>query len=141
MKRVIATTVALTVCIFILFAAGCVDQSEALSPAYDKAQVELCGRQIASLINDREYESDVNMLSPSHRDQLTAEELESERGAAMDESGAFREINIVSVVGQKDAITGADCALVVLTCKFEKMSRVYSFLFNTNMELVGIYLE
>ena len=35
MKRVIATTVALTVCIFILFAAGCVDQSEALSPAYD----------------------------------------------------------------------------------------------------------
>ena len=141
MKRVIATIVALTVCIFILFAAGCVDQSEALSPAYDKAQVEQCGRQIASLINDREYESVVNMLSPSLRDQLTAEELEPEWGAAMDDSGAFREINNVSVVGQKDAITGADCALVVLTCKFEKMSRVYSFLFNTNMELVGIYLE
>lgn len=115
--------------------------SAKLSDSFDKDQVISRSKEIVQTINTLDYDSIVSLLREDLQNQLTAAELETAWGKQLTKAGAFEDFKQATVVGTKSQTTDEDYAVAVLVCKYENSTLTYTMSFDTQLDLVGLYMK
>ena len=115
--------------------------STKLSDAFDKDEVLARGKEVASLLSASDFASVTAEVREDLREQLSENGLKDALGSYITEAGAFKEYTSSAVIGQKDKTSGEDYAVAVIRAKYENKSLTYTFYFDVNMDVVGLYMK
>ncbi len=123
----------------IVFAiAGC--SSTKLSDAFDEETVKATAQTAVDYLIAGEYGENVAMMSETVKEGLTEEILATNMEAMNELTGAFKEYKSIAVIGQKDS-EGTEMAVAVIVAVFENRNVTYTISFNTDMEVVGLWMK
>ena len=111
-----------------------------LSEDFDETAVKEAAQRATDCLVAGEYEDCVAMMSQELQAALTPETLSANVEAMNQQTGDFREYKSVAVVGQKDT-DGKECAVAVVVGSFEKCNVTYNVSFNTEMEIIGLWMK
>lgn len=136
-KRYALKMLLLTVLSMVLLA-GC--GSTKLSEDFDSEAVQEKAREAVGYLVAGEYDKDVEMMNEPMSAAVTAEVLQQNMDAMNEQTGAFKEIKSIAVVGQKDE-NDEDYAVAVVIAEFEKRNVTYTVSFNKEMEIMGFYMK
>lgn len=136
MKRL--TKMIAVMAVMIAGLAGC--SNTKLADAFDEEQVEQAAENVVNQLVSGEYEAVVSEMSSEMKEAVTAEALAANMEAMNAQTGAFQEYKSTAAVGQAGA-DGADIAVVVVVAAFEKCNVTYTISYNTDMELIGLWMK
>ena len=122
----------------VLVLTGC--SSAKLSDAFDEETVIASAQEAIDLLVKGECDKVVEKMSAEMQEALTAEDLAANMEAMDTLTGAFKEYKSSAVVGQQDA-QGTDMAVAVIVAAFEKRNVTYTISYNTDMEIVGLWMK
>ena len=117
---------------------GC--SSTKLSEDFDEGKVKEAAQKAVDCLIAGHYEDCVAMMGQEMQAALTAEALGENVESVKEKTGEFREYKSTAVIGQKDS-EGADCAVAVVVAAFEKGNLTYNISFNTEMEIIGLWMK
>ena len=80
------------------------------------------------------------MMNSVVQEAISAEDLKANVETMNEQTGAFKEYKSIAVVGQQDA-QGTDMAVAVIVASFEKRNVTYTISFNTDMEVIGLWMK
>ena len=124
--------------VLVLVLTGC--GSTKLSDAFDEETVKESAKEVIDdLVND-ECDKVVEKMSAAMQEAVTAEDLAANMEAMNALTGAFKEYKSSAVVGQQDA-QGTDMAVAVIVAAFEKRNVTYTISYNTDMEIIGLWMK
>lgn len=129
----------LTALLFILSLTGC--GAAPLSDAFVEEDVIASAKETIETVNTLDYEVISTLLREDLRGDLTADDWEAAIGTMLTDAGAFQEYSTFVTVGQTDEATKADYAVVVAICKYENSKITYTLSYDTDLNLIGIYLK
>lgn len=112
-----------------------------LADSFNKDEVLERGKEIAGLLSASDFAVVTAEIREDLREQLSENDLRDALGIYITEAGAFKEFTSSAVVGQKDKTTGEDYAIAVIRAKHENKSLTYTFYFDVNMDVVGLYMK
>jgi PHD/YefM family antitoxin component YafN of YafNO toxin-antitoxin module len=135
-KRVISLVFIL---LLVLSLSSCA--STKLAEAFDKEEVLARGKEVAALLSASDFAAVTAQVREDLREQLSENGLKDALGTYITEAGAFKEFTSSAVIGQKDKSTGEDYAVAVIRAKHENKSLTYTFYFDVNMDIVGLYMK
>ncbi len=118
---------------------GC--SSGKLSDAFDKETVEKSAKQVIEYMNNAEYDKVSQMFQENLQEQLSADVLKDAVEKTYSNAGVFKEYKNIAVLGQKLKATKEDSAVAVVVAKYENQSVTFTISFNTDMELIGLYMK
>lgn len=121
-----------------LLLSGCT--SSKLSEDFDEASVKASAQELIDHLTAGEYQEAEDMMSKAMQEALPVEELVSLMETVSGQTGAFQKYKSAAVVGQKDS-SGADCAVAVVSVSYEKGTVTYTVSFDTNMEVIGLWMK
>lgn len=133
MKRVL-----FLISVMVLVLSGC--GSTKLAEAFDEDTVKEAAQEAIGYLTAGEYEKNIEMMSADMKEALTAEGLAANVETMNAQTGAFKEYKSIAVVGQQDS-QGTDMAVAVVVAAFEKRNVTYTISFNTDMEVVGLWMK
>ena len=122
-----------------LLLGGC--SSGKLSDAFDKETVEKSAKQVIEYMNNAEYDKVTTMFQEDLQEQLSAEVLKDAVDKTYSDAGEFKEYKNTAVLGQKVKTTKEDSAVAVVVAKYENQNVTFTISFNTDMELIGLYMK
>ncbi|WOO38153.1 DUF3887 domain-containing protein [Anaerocolumna sp. AGMB13020] len=118
---------------------GC--SSSKLSDAFDKETVEKSAKQVIEYMNNAEYDKVNQLLQEDLQEQLSADVLKDAVDKTYSNAGAFKEYKNIAILGQKLKATKEDCAVAVVVAKYENQNVTFTLSFNTDMELIGLFMK
>lgn len=118
---------------------GC--SSNKLSDAFDKETVEKSAKQVIEYMNNAEYDKASQMFQEDLQEQLSADALKDAVDKTYGNAGAFQEYKNIAILGQKLKDTKEDCAVAVVVVKYENQNVTFTLSFNTDMELIGLFMK
>ena len=130
------------ICCLLLFAfllIACTSQE--LSDAFDQETLEDTAGKTVELLNDRNFEDVTALVREDLQELLSAQQLETALEPVLDDYGTFEEIKSITMVGSNDAETQEEFAVCVLICNYENGKATYTLTFDTEYQLVGLYLK
>ncbi len=130
------TLLACGLCLALLLAAC---QSGALPEGMDKDTVCQRGMAVVDVINKGDYAAMVAEMRKDLQPQLTAESLRAAWDEKLSSLGGFKEYQLIQAVGTKT--DGVPYAVVVLNCTYENGSATFTLSFDTDYQLVGMYMK
>jgi len=111
-----------------------------LPKGFDSEEVENRTREIIKVINTKDYD-DIHALIKEDLQALTTPEQLKEGWAPMlDNAGEFIEINELILSGERGE-KDIFFAMAIVKCEYENDNHIYTFYFDDNMELVGLYMK
>lgn len=116
---------------------GC--NSTKLADSFDKDTVEASAKQVIDYLNAGDYDSIHAMLREDGKEILTSEVLTDAVDKTYGKAGSFVEYKDTNVIGKKDK--DADYAIALIEAEYEKKSVLFTISFDSNMELVGIFMR
>lgn len=122
-----------------LLLGGC--SSGKLSDAFDKETVEKSAKQVIEYMNNAEYDKVTTMFQEDLQEQLSADVLKDAVDKTYSDAGEFKEYKNTAVLGQKVKTTKEDSAIAVVVAKYENQNVTFTISFNTDMELIGLYMK
>ena len=131
-------SIMLLLAITALALAGC--SSTKLSDSFDEAAVKEAAQKAIEYMLAGEYEACAAMMSEEMLAALPAETLAASVEAVTAQTGAFQEYKSTAVIGQKGS-DGKDYAVAVVVAAFEKGNVTYQVSFDTEMEMIGIWMK
>lgn len=135
MKKLIITCMVSLLILSIL--GGC--NSTKLADSFDKDTVEATAKQIIDCLNAGDYDSVNAMVREDGKEILTNEVLTNAVDQTYGKAGSFVEYKDTNVIGKKDK--DVDYAIAFIEAKYEKKSVLFTISFDSNMELVGVYMK
>lgn len=139
MKRFIKSFIAISlVLITFLVLTSC--DSKGLPEGFDKDEVTEAAKSIVNDANNRDYESIHARIDETLQGSISIEELKEAWDPMLDESGdfvSFDEVVLASKIGEKDSVY----ALALVKCNYENKNRTYTFYFDENMTLSGLWMK
>jgi predicted small lipoprotein YifL len=129
----------LTVLLTCALLAGC--GVKPLPEGFDADEVTARAEQIVSFANEGEYDEIIASLRDDLQDAVTAEQLETGWDPIYEKVGAFSELKQVALTATEDSSTGEEYAVALVTCAHEDGNVLYTLSFDTELELVGLYLK
>ena len=112
-----------------------------LADSYDENIVTERAKEVVELINSQDYEKVNSEIRDDLQDQLTSKKLKDAIEAKLVEAGAFVECASITTLGQKSKTSGEDYATVVLVEKYEKSTIVFTISMDSNLDIVGLYVQ
>ncbi|MDF2869700.1 MAG: hypothetical protein K0R05_1275 [Anaerocolumna sp.] len=122
-----------------LLLGGC--SSGKLSDAFDKETVEKSAKQVIEYLNNAEYDKVTTMFQEDLQEQLSADVLKDAVDKTYSDAGEFKEYKNTAVLGQKVKTTKEDSAVAVVVAKYENQNVTFTISFNTDMELIELYMK
>lgn len=119
--------------------AGC--NRATLTDDFDEAEVKDAAAYAVSLMNERDYQGINDLVRDDCQESLSVDVLRSVCDEVLDDAGAFDSITKQTIVGGQNEDRDEDFAISVSTCKYENMELSYTFVFDKNMEMVGVYMQ
>ena len=134
-KRVLFL-LSLSIMVFVLSGCG----STKLADAFDEDTVKEAAQNAIGYLVDGEYDKDIEMMNAAMQQALSAEDLATNMETMNAQTGAFKEYKSIAIVGQQDS-QGTDMAVAVVVAAFEKRNVTYTISFNTDMEIIGLWMK
>lgn len=128
--------------VFVLIAAslmvlaGC---SGKVPDGYDKDRLTQRAKEIVETINTLDYNAVVLELRADLQPQITAQSLSDAWNGKLSAAGAFKDYKNIAYTSAKSG--DVVYAVVVLNCTYENDSATYTFSFDSDYELVGLYMK
>lgn len=129
----------LSILCILSFMTGC--SSTKLSKSFDKDTVVKQSKTIVSDLNEKKYDSIVNMAADSIQGKLTSDVLSSAADKILKDAGKFKKFKDSSVLGQQNSKTKKDYAVCILQAKYDSKTITYTITYDTNMKLAGLYMK
>lgn len=117
---------------------GC--SSSTLSDDFNEEEVKEAVEDLISYLNNKDSEAILEISTVAMKDALTEEVLE-QIFEAIGEGGEFKEIEDMSLGGQKDKDTEEEFAVAVAKAKYENKKFVYTITFTKQLKLAGLYYK
>lgn len=112
-----------------------------LSDAFDEATVKSAAEELIGYVNDDDVEAFCSVpMSDAMKENMTVENTKQIFDQYLGKKGAFVEYKSIVVVGATDKTIG-ECAVVVVSAKYENMTVQYTISYDTEMKLVGFFLK
>lgn len=118
--------------------AGCGISTE-LSERFDEAEVKSSAENVIDSLNNGDYDGVVETFSEDMKTALPADKLEESVSPTLEKAGAFQEYKSESVIGQKK--DDVDMAVAVMVVTYEEQNLTYTVSFNTDMEVIGLFVK
>lgn len=112
-----------------------------LADSFSKDEVLKRAEEVAGLLSASDFAAVTAQVREDLREQLSENELKDALVLYITEAGAFKEFTSSAVIGQKDKSTGEDYAVAVIRAKYENKSLTYTFYFDVNLDVVGLYMK
>ena len=112
-----------------------------LSENFDEAAVKAAAEELVGYVNDGNAEGFCSVpMSDAMAENMTVESTQQIFDEYLGNKGAFIEYNSITVVGADDKTIG-DCAVVIVSAKYENMNVQYTISYDKDMNLVGFFLK
>ncbi|MFV0412579.1 MAG: DUF3887 domain-containing protein [Oscillospiraceae bacterium] len=128
---------ALLLCMVLL--AGCGSGSLPLPAWADGEALTTKAETVLDDLNAKNYSAVTAHFKEVYRASLTDESWASQFTPIFEKTGAFQEYTKTQLLGTKED-SGVEYAVVLLTAKYEKTSITYRLVFDTDSDLVGLFL-
>lgn len=115
--------------------------SAKLADIYDEKIVTERAKELVEKFNSQDYEEVNAEIRDDLQDQLTSEVLGEAIGTKLVDAGAFIEYQSITTLGQKSKTSSEDYATVVLVGKYEKGVIVFTITLDSNLDIVGLYVN
>ena len=116
---------------------GC--NSTKLSDSFDEDTVTTAAKQVIDYMNSGDFDRVNAMLREDCKELLTNEVLSDAVDKTYSKAGSFVEYKDSNIIGKKDKDT--DYAIALVQAKYENQSVMFTISFDTNMEVIGIYMK
>ena len=120
----------------LLFSCG----TPSLPEGFDSTEVENRAKQIIEVINTKDYDQIHSLIREDLQPVITPKQLEEGWAPMLDSAGDFVEIDEIvlsSERGEKDVVY----AIAILKCIYENENHIFTFYFDEDMELAGLYMK
>ena len=112
-----------------------------LSENFDEATVKAAVEELVGYVNEGDAEGFCSVpMSEAMAENMTVESTQQIFDEYLGNKGAFIEYNSITVVGADDKTIG-DCAVVIVSAKYENMNVQYTISYDKDMNLVGFFLK
>lgn len=111
-----------------------------LSDDFREEEVKEKAEEVITLLNKKDSEAILEISTVQMKQGLT-EEVFQQIYEALEEGGAFKEVEEMSVAGETDKETDQEFAVVVAKAQYENRSFVYTITFNPQMKLAGLFYK
>lgn len=112
-----------------------------LSENFDEATVKAAAEELIGYVNEGDVEGFCSVdMSDAMAENMTVESTQQIFDQYLGNKGAFVEYNSITIVGADDKTIG-DCAVVVVSAKYENMNVQYTISYDAGMNLVGFFLK
>lgn len=136
MKKVVSL-ITVFLAMLVLFS-GC--GAAPLAASFDEAKVKDGAKASITALDEKKFEEFSALVSESIKSSLSAEVMKKAIDQVMPNAGKFKEYTSQTVAGTKDK-DGNDCAVAVMTAKYENQKVTYTITFDKEMKIVGFYLK
>ena len=123
--------------VLLLLACGC--SAPPLDAAFDEATVLARADEVFAVANTQDYVQLSGMVREDLRDQVPPELIEGAFSERLEKVGPFMKLVSAEAFGSTGKEDGAPYATVVMIGQYEKGKVVYTFIFDTDYALVGLY--
>lgn len=139
MKKKVMALICAVVMVVSLCACG--GTAKELSDAFNEATVKAAAEELIGYINEDDVEGFCSVsMSDAMKENMTVENTRQIFDQYLGNKGAFVEYKSIVVVGATDKNIG-DCAVAVVSAKYENMTVQYTISYDTDMNLVGFFLK
>lgn len=107
---------------------------------YDKDAAAKQAEEVVTVINTRDYDAIYSMFHESLKSLISAAELEEAWEPYLEPAGAFVKINKIDTAGQLDE-NDDPYIVAAASCKYENKTYVYTIIFDTDLNVTGLYLK
>lgn len=112
-----------------------------LSENFDDATVKAAVEELLAYVNENDAEGFCSVpMSDSMAENMTVESTQQIFDRYLGTKGALVEYNSITIVGADDKTIG-DCAVAVVSAKYENLTVQYTISYDTDMNLVGFFLK
>jgi len=112
-----------------------------LSENFDETTVKAAVEELLDYVNEGDAEGFCSVpMSEAMAENMTVESTQQIFDKYLGNKGAFIEYNSITIVGADDKTIG-DCAVAVVSAKYENMNVQYTISYDTDMNLVGFFLK
>lgn len=118
---------------------GC--SAKTLPEGFDADAVTKKAAQMVSLATVGDYDALIAAMRDDLKDAVTADQLRDGWASVYEKAGAFDSITKTALSGTADAQTGEEYAVAQVLVKHENSSLLYTFSFDKDLALVGLYLK
>lgn len=127
----------LTICCLL---SGCTGNK--LAEDFNKEEVKAAAEEIVELVNSDDFDTIIDVRAEEKlKNALTVEDLEKAKSVVMNDAGEFQSFKSVSVIGEKDKTKDQDWAVAIVIAQYENQKVTYTITFDSEMELIGIYMK
>lgn len=137
MKKRISAGLVMT--IMVLCLAGCGSTTTPLAEVFVQEQLEQQTVQIVDWLNAGEYEKVYETFREDMKEALPAEELKAACEETYGNAGSQVQVSNIVVNGQN--IDEEDYATVMLKVVYENQNVTFQVGYDSNMEVVGLYMK
>lgn len=130
MKRLIAVCLSALLCAALLVGCG-----GGLSDAYDEDKVISLAHEVVTDLNSNDYDAVVAMMNDKMRAALPTDKLSEAWAPVSEQLGAFDSF-IKDATSEKDSI-----ATIVVLAKYANANLTFTISFDTDLQLVGLYMK
>jgi hypothetical protein len=113
--------------------------STKLADFFDKDTVEVSAKHVIEYMNSGDFDSVNAMVREDSKEILTSDVLSDAVDKTYGKAGTFLEYKDINIVGKKDK--NMDYAIALVKAKYEKQSVLFTISFDSNMDVIGIYMK
>jgi hypothetical protein len=121
---------------FLFFAAGCAGK---VPEGDDKDRLTQRAKEVVETINTLDYDAIILELRQDLLSEVTPESLRVAWDEKLSAAGEFKDYKNIAYTSAKSG--DVVYAVVVLNCTYENGSATYTLSFDSNYELVGLYMK
>lgn len=112
-----------------------------LSENFDAATVRAAAEELIGYVNEEDAEGFCSVpMSESMAENMTVESTQQIFDEYLGNKGAFVEYKSITLVEAYDKTVG-DCAVAIVSVKYENMNVQYTISFDIDMKLVGFFFK
>ncbi len=112
-----------------------------LSDAFDEATVRSAAETLIGYVNEDDAEGFCSVpMSAAMAENMTVESTRQIFDQYLSDKGTFVEYSNIIIVDAYDKTIG-DCAVAIVSAKYENMNVQYTISYDVNMNLVGFFFK
>ncbi len=118
---------------------GCT--STKLADGFDKDTVQTSAEDVIHRMEAGDYESVYAQFGQELKDAIDVNGFKEAVDPQITEAGTFEQYKSETVIGQQDKDTKEDMAVALIVVKYSEKKITYTITYNTDKEIIGLYVK
>ena len=121
-----------------LLLTGCASR---LPESFSEEELERQAQADIERLSAQDFDGMEQRMREDLREILSADALRQALGEGLQSLGGFQSIRDIGFSGTEDAQTGEEYGVVIAVADFEQGTATFTLSYNTDLELVGLYMK